>query len=63
LARLKKLNKRMNTHQQQKRQVKIQARSTVAEAIIASQRQFGGVLQHFFTRGFWGRLNWLLTGR
>jgi hypothetical protein len=57
------LKRRLNAHQQEKRVQKITARRTVAEAIIRDQRLFRLVMSNFFTRGFGGRLKWLVTGR
>jgi len=57
------LRKRLNPHQAAKRQMKITARRTVAEAIITSQNRIAGVLNHFFTRNLLGRLRWVFTGK
>ena len=61
-----KVEDRMNAHQADRRQARIQARRTVAEQISREHAitrgvvgQIIGVLQ----RGFFGRLKWLLFGR
>lgn len=57
------LKQRMTPADLQLRAERIRARRTVAEQLAHVQRVWGNILTNFFTRGFWGRLNWLITGR
>lgn len=60
---MKPLNQRMSAADLQLRAARIQARRTVADKIAQSQRMFALALNQFFSRGFGGRMKWLLTGR
>jgi hypothetical protein len=52
------LKKRMNTHQQAKRRIKIHARRTIAEQLLANQQQFAqAVALQFYRRTLRGRFH------
>lgn len=57
------LNKRMTAADLQLRAARIKARRTVAENLAHGQRVWGNILTSFFTRGFFGRMKWLVFGR
>lgn len=57
------LNKRLTAADLQIRSARIAARRTVAERLAMAQRQWGMILTSFFTRGFFGRMKWMLLGR
>lgn len=57
------LNKRITAADLQLRTARIRARRTVAEQLASAQRMWGMVFTTFFSRGFFGRLKWLLVGR
>lgn len=57
------ITERLNTTQINARDTKIWARRTVAEKLAAKQNMMAMVLQHYFSRGFWGRMKHLFTGR
>jgi hypothetical protein len=60
---LKPLNQRMTAADLQIRAARMQARRTVAERLAYAQSMWGAILNSFFTRGFLGRMKWLITGR
>lgn len=57
------LTQRLSQTALDNRDVKIWARRTLAEKIIAKQNMFGMVLQNFFSRGILGRFKWLAFGK
>lgn len=54
---------RLSTTEMNARDTKIWARRTVAEKLSAKQNMMAMVLQHYFTRNFFGRVKHLLTGK
>lgn len=62
-GQLRPLNERFSQAALGKRDVKIWARRTVADKILASQSMMARTLGSFFKRGFFGRLKWLFIGR
>ena len=62
-GQLVSLKKRITPQAQKKRTTRIATRRTVAEQIIGSQNRMAAVLNHFFSRGFFGRVKWLAMGR
>lgn len=63
-GQLAALADRTNPHQQEVRRKKLIARATVADILNKRQVAFmNGIGSLFFTRSFWGRMKFVLTGK
>ncbi len=57
------INERLNAHQQEKREVKIWARRTIAEKLAMQQQLQGMTVMSFFTMTFIQKMLWVFLGR
>lgn len=57
------LKDRINEYQFARRDIKIQQRRTVATFLIRQNAQMAMAIHHLFSRGFFGRWKWIVTGR
>lgn len=57
------LKQRISEWNYAKRAQRIQARSTLAAMLVGRQNQMALVLNNYFSRGFLGRLKFLVVGR
>ena len=65
-GQLEPLTHRLNPHQQARRDIRIEARKTIAQQLSrehAITRGIAATTLSVLRRGLWGRLKWLLFGR
>lgn len=57
------LKERISKYRMAKRNIRIAARRTVAEQLIARHNMIAIAMQNLLGRSFFGRLKWVATGR